>query len=91
MFGAIGFFLNLQSDLLIGILHYSEKILKKTKDPQVSLLLETLAKNGVDIPQLQVSFLGGEDKTSFINLRKCSILITYKIIQYYDKLSINRR
>ena len=55
VFGAIGFFLNLQSDLLIGILHYSEKILKKTKDPQVSLLLETLAKNGVDIPQLQSS------------------------------------
>jgi len=24
---------------------------------------------------LQASFLGGEDKTSFINLRKCSILI----------------
>ena len=56
VFGGLSFFLNLQSDLLIATLHYLEKNLGKMKDPQVSLLLETLAKNGVDTPHLQ-SFL----------------------------------
>jgi hypothetical protein len=29
---------------------------------------------------LQLSFLGGVDNTSFINLRKCSILINIKML-----------
>jgi hypothetical protein len=56
VFGGLSFFLNLQSDLLIATLHYLEKNLEKMKDPQISQLLETLVKNGVDTQHLQ-SFL----------------------------------
>ena len=51
VWGAIGFFLNLQRDLLNGILIFLSKEMKNlTTD---TALLETLTRNGQDISQLQ--------------------------------------
>jgi len=52
VFGAMAFFLNLQKDLLTGILAYSTEILQKQTDPKILAVLETLQKSGVDITQL---------------------------------------
>jgi hypothetical protein len=50
--GAIGFFLDLQKDLQIGILTYSMETLKKDPRPEVQAALLALEKNGVDMSQL---------------------------------------
>jgi len=55
VFGAISFFLSLQSDLLIATLHYLGKTAGDKKSPLTSQLQETLLKNGLDIQQLQSS------------------------------------
>jgi len=51
VWGAIGFFLNLQRDLLKGILIFLAKEMKKVTTD--TALLEILTKNGQDISQLQ--------------------------------------
>ena len=51
VWGAIGFFLNLQRDSLKGILIFLAKEMKKVTTD--TALLETLTKNGQDISQLQ--------------------------------------
>lgn len=53
VFGAIGFFLGLQKDLLSCTLTYTMDQLKKIKDPDVQALHQALTKSGVDITQLQ--------------------------------------
>ncbi len=53
VFGAIAFFLNLQKDLVTGILTYSIENLKNLKDPEILAALEDSQKNGTDITQLQ--------------------------------------
>jgi len=53
VFGAISFFLDLQTDLMKGTLTYSMQTLMKNKDPRILAALQDLEKNGVDITQLQ--------------------------------------
>lgn len=53
VFGATSFFLDLQMDLLNATLTYSMEMLMKDQTPETLQALETLAKNGVDITQLQ--------------------------------------
>lgn len=50
--GAIGFFLDLQKDLLTGTLTCMTETLKKDQRPEMQAALETLQQNGVDISQL---------------------------------------
>ena len=50
--GAIGFFLDLQKDLQIGILTYLMETLKKDPRPEVQVALQDLEKSGVDMLQL---------------------------------------
>jgi hypothetical protein len=53
VFGATSFFLDLQKDLLTGILTYSVENLKGMTDIQTLAALEDSQKNGLDIIQLQ--------------------------------------
>jgi hypothetical protein len=55
VFGAIGFFLGLQKDLLSCTLTYTMDQLKKIQDPDVQALHQALTRSGVDITQLQSS------------------------------------
>jgi hypothetical protein len=50
--GAIGFFLDLQKDLLTGTLTYMTETLKKDQRPEMQAALQDLEKSGVDISQL---------------------------------------
>ena len=52
VFGATGFFLSLQAELLSATLAYSMEILKKEGDHQTLAVVEDLLKNGMDITQL---------------------------------------
>ena len=52
VFGATGFFLALQAELLTGTLTYSMEILKQKGDKQTLAVVEDLLQNGVDITQL---------------------------------------
>ena len=53
VFGAMSFFLDLQKDLLTGILTYSVENLKGMTDIQTLAALEDSQKNGLDTIQLQ--------------------------------------
>jgi hypothetical protein len=53
VFGAMSFFLDLQKDLLTGILTYSVENLKDLEEPQILAALQDSQKNGMDITQLQ--------------------------------------
>ena len=53
VFGAISFFLGLQTDLMKGTLTYSMQTLMTSKDPRIIAAREDLLKNGTDTTQLQ--------------------------------------
>lgn len=53
VWGAVVFFLNLQKDLLIDTLTYSQTVMDQLTPEQISQANQILIKNGLDITQLQ--------------------------------------
>lgn len=53
VWGAVAFFLDLQKDLLIDTLTYSQTVMDQLTPEQISQANQILTKNGLDITQLQ--------------------------------------